>query len=136
MPLSPKQNEYICNANSRWNLKVGAVRSGKSYVDIAYTILRRLRERHGQAGLNLIIGVSRSTIERNVLEPMREIYTSRIVGSINAENIAIIGGEKVYCLGAEKRSQVAKIQGMSVKYAYGDEVAKWKQEVFTMLQSR
>lgn len=136
MQLSSKQNEYITNANSRWNLKVGAVRSGKSYVDIAYTILRRLRERHGQAGLNLIIGVSRSTIERNVLEPMREIYTSRIVGSINAENIAIIGGEKVYCLGAEKRSQVAKIQGMSVKYAYGDEVAKWKQEVFTMLQSR
>ena len=31
----------------------------------------------------------------------------------------------VYCLGAEKITQVAKIQGMSVKYCYGDEIAKW-----------
>ena len=43
MKLSQKQNEYIRNANARWNLKVGAVRSGKSYVDIAYMIPARIR---------------------------------------------------------------------------------------------
>lgn len=112
------------------------MRSGKSYVDIDTIILRRIRERAGMSGLNLILGVSKATIERNVLEPMREKYTDRLIGTINNQNIAIVCGEPVYCLGAEKVSQVAKVQGSSVKYAYGDEVAKWNKEVFTMLQSR
>lgn len=134
--LSPKQNEYIRNANRRWNLKVGAVRSGKSYVDVNYMIPARLRQGHGKSGLNLILGVSRETIERDVLQPMREMYTDRLVGTINSRNIANICGEDVYCLGAEKVSQVAKVQGMSVKYCYGDEIAKWNKDIFTMLQSR
>lgn len=67
---------------------------------------------------------------------MREIYTDALIGVINNRNIARICGEDVYCLGAEKISQVAKIQGMSIKYCYGDEVAKWNKEVFQMLKSR
>ncbi len=67
---------------------------------------------------------------------MREIYTEALVGNINSNNIAYIAGEEVYCLGAEKISQVAKIQGASIKYCYGDEVAKWNKEVFEMLKSR
>lgn len=136
MQLSPKQLEYVRSANNRWNLKVGAVRSGKSFVDIAYTIPARLRAVHGKDGLNVILGVSRETIERNVLKPMREIYTDRLVGMINSRNIVKVCGEDVYCLGAEKVSQVAKIVGSSIKYAYGDEIAKWNQEVFAILQSR
>lgn len=136
MKLSPKQNEYILNATRRWNLKIGAVRSGKSFTDIVYTIPARLREGHNKDGLNVILGVSRETIERNVLQPMRERYTDRLVGTINGRNIARVCGEDVYCLGAEKISQVAKIQGSSIKYCYGDEIAKWNREVFAMLQSR
>ena len=135
--LSPMQKEFIRNANKRYNLKVGAVRSGKSYVDTAFVIPYRIRERQGKKGLNLILGVSKESIERNVLEPMREIYTDRLIGNIKSStNQAMICGEPVYCLGAEKASQVAKIQGMSVKYCYGDEVAKWNRDVFKMLQSR
>lgn len=134
--LNPKQNEYILNANSRWNIKSGAVRSGKSFVDISYILPFRLRAVEEEAGLNAIIGVSKETIERNVLQPMREIYTSDIVGTINSRNIAMVCGVPVYCLGAEKASQVAKIQGASIKYCYGDEVAKWSKNVFEMLKSR
>lgn len=136
MQLTDKQNEYIRNANHRWNIKSGAVRSGKSFVDTAYTIPARIRERAKKDGLNVILGVSRDTIERNVLQPMREIYTDRLVGTINSRNIARVCGEDVYCLGAEKVSQVAKIQGASIKYAYGDEIAKWNKEVFEILKSR
>lgn len=134
--LSPKQNEYIRESNARWNLKIGAVRSGKSYVDVDYIIPQRLRNVSGKEGLAVIMGVSRETIERNVLQPMREKYTDRLVGNINSRNIARVCGEDVYCLGAEKVSQVAKIQGSSIKYCYGDEIAKWNKEVFSMLQSR
>lgn len=131
-----KQLEYICNATSRWNIKSGAVRSGKSFVDVNAIIPMRIRERIGKDGLVFIIGVSKETIERNVLQPMREKYTSAVVGTINNRNIAKVCGENVYCLGAEKVSQVAKIQGASAKYIYGDEVAKWNEEVFNMLKSR
>lgn len=136
MQLSRKQNEYIVNATHRWNIKSGAVRSGKSYVDTAFVVPFRIRERAGKPGLNAILGVSKESIERNVLQPMREIYTDKLIGNINNRNVARICGEDVYCLGAEKISQVAKIQGASIKYCYGDEVAKWNKEVFQMLKSR
>lgn len=136
MQLSKKQNEYIVNATHRWNIKSGAVRSGKSFVDTAFVIPFRIRERAGKPGLNVILGVSKESIERNVLQPMREIYTSKLIGTINNRNVAIICGEEVYCLGAEKVSQVSQIQGASIKYCYGDEIAKWNKEVFQMLKSR
>lgn len=134
--LNPKQNEYIRNANYRWNIKTGAVRSGKSYCDIAYVIPARLKAVKHESGLNVILGVSKETIETNVLQPMREIYTSEIVGTINSRNVAMICGVPVYCLGAEKASQVSKLQGKSIKYCYGDEIAKWSENVFAMLKSR
>lgn len=54
MQLSKKQNEYIVNATHRWNIKSGAVRSGKSYVDTAFVVPFRIRERTGKPGLNVI----------------------------------------------------------------------------------
>ena len=134
--LSEKQKIYANDANARWNFKCGAVRSGKSFVDTAYVIPQRLIDRIGKPGISVILGVSKSTIERNVLLPMREIYGSRRIGSINSENIAVLFGERVYCLGAEKISQVAKVQGASFKYCYGDEVARWNEDVFEMVKSR
>ena len=136
MQLSKKQNEYIVNATHRWNIKSGAVRSGKSYVDTVFMIPFRIRRVAKKPGLNVVLGVSKESIERNVLQPMRELYTSEMIGTINNRNIAMICGEECYCLGAEKVSQVAKIQGASIKYCYGDEIAKWNKEVFQMLKSR
>ena len=69
--LSPKQIEYTRNATHRWNIKSGAVRSGKSFVDTANVIPERIIQRIGLSGLVVIAGVSRETVERNVLEPMR-----------------------------------------------------------------
>lgn len=131
---SPKQDEFIRNATHRYNLKVGARRCGKTYLDNLWTIPTRILERAGLDGLYVILGVSKGTIERNVLQPLRQIYGRNMVGTINSNNIAKLFGEEVYCLGAEKISQVSKIQGTSIKYCYGDEVAKWNQEVFIMLQ--
>lgn len=134
MIISEKQKEYIREAHHRFCLKVGARRCGKTYLDNLWTIPTRILERSGKDGLYVILGVSKGTIERNVLQPLRQIYGKNMVGTINSSNIAKLFGEEVYCLGAEKISQVSKIQGTSIKYCYGDEVAKWNQEVFIMLQ--
>ena len=48
MPYTSKQKEYIARANKRWNFKSGAVRSGKSYVDVTAVIPMRIRERVGR----------------------------------------------------------------------------------------
>lgn len=135
MPFSVKQREYFDNANKRWNFKTGATRSGKTYMDY-YVIPKRIRARIGKPGLSVILGVTKSTIERNILEPMRNIWGEDLVGGISSSNICYLFGEKVYCLGAEKVSQVSKLRGSSIKYVYGDEVADWNEEVFEMLKSR
>ena len=135
MIISDKQKEFIRNATHRYNLKIGARRCGKTYLDNLWTIPSRILDRKGKDGLNVILGVSKGTIERNVLQPLRQIYGKTLVGNINSNNIAKLFGEEVYCLGAEKVNQVSKIQGTSIKYCYGDEVAKWSQEVFIMVQA-
>lgn len=131
--ISDKQAEFIREAKHRINLKIGARRSGKTYIDDLYVIPDRIMERRGLDGLCCIFGVSKGTIERNVLQPLRQIYGKTLIGTIGSNNIAIIFGEEVYCLGCEKISQVSKIQGTSIKYAYGDEIAKWNKEVFFMI---
>ena len=135
MPFTEKQKEFYMNASHRWNIKVGATRSGKTYGDY-YWIPKRIRNRIGKDGLCLILGVSKNTIERNILAPLRNIWGQDLVGTISTDNTCYLFGERVHCLGAEKVSQVAKIRGASVKYCYGDEIAEWNEEVFELLKSR
>lgn len=136
MLLSPKQTEFVRKGNRRWNFKGGATRSGKTYLDFRWIIPMRIRERIGKEGLVVILGVTKSTIERNVLEPMRNLYGDMLVGAISSDNTVMLFGEKCYALGAEKVSQVSKIRGASIKYCYGDEMADWSEEVFALLKSR
>lgn len=134
--ITPKQAEYIVNAHHRWNFAVGAVRSGKSHMAVQYIIPQGLRDRHGKKGINLILGASKENIERNVLEPMRQIWGVNMVSEINSRNWASIFGEKVYCIGAEKMNQVSKIRGSEIKFCYVDEIVDVNKEVFEMLKSR
>lgn len=134
--ITPKQAEYIVNAHHRWNFAVGAVRSGKSHMAVQYIIPQGLRDRHGKKGINLILGASKENIERNVLEPMRQIWGVNMVSEINSRNWASIFGEKVYCIGAEKMNQVSKIRGSEIKFCYVDEIVDINKEVFEMLKSR
>lgn len=134
--LSGKQIDYINNADKRWNLKIGAVRSGKSFADVAAVIPKRIIERMKKPGRVAFFGVSRDTIERNVLAPMREIYGDKRIGTINSRNMCRVFGQSVDCIGVEKANAIGKIQGMSLKYVYGDEIAKWNPDVFAMIESR
>ena len=134
--LTPKQAEYIRDAHHRWNVSCGAVRSGKSYLQISYTIPQRLMERSDKRGLKLILGATRANIERNILQPMRDIFGNSVASEINSKNYAKICGEKVYCIGADNIRQVAKIRGSEIAYCAIDEATDINEEVFEMLKSR
>lgn len=135
MQLSSKQKEFWNSANSRWNVKSGATRSGKTYLDY-YVIPRRIRAVAGKEGLVVILGNTKGTLQRNIIEPLQKIFTPALVTDIRSDNTAMLFGEKCYCLGADKVNQVDRIRGTSIKYCYGDEVVTWHEEVFNMLKSR
>lgn len=132
--LTNKQKEYWKYANHRWNIKEGATRSGKTYLDY-FLIPKRLRALKGD-GLVLLLGNTRGTLNRNILEPMRSIWGDDCVGSISSDGTLWLFGKKCYALGADKSSQVARLQGAGIEYCYGDEITTWNQDVFSMLKSR
>lgn len=135
MGFTPKQREFLDNANHRWNIKEGATRSGKTYLDY-FVIPRRIRRVAGLPGLIVILGNTKGTLQRNIIEPLQDMYSAELVSSIRSDNTAMLFGEKAYCLGADKVNQVNRIRGSSIKYCYGDEMATWHEDVFTMLKSR
>ena len=135
MQLSPKQKEFWNQPFHRWNIKHGATRTGKTYLDF-FMIPRRIRERAGKEGLVVQIGNTKGTLQRNVIDPMIELYGTGLVSPIRSDNTAMMFGEKVYCLGADTKKHVNRLRGASIKYCYGDEVVTWEEEVFEMLKSR
>lgn len=134
MSLTEKQREYLRNCNHRWNVKTGATGSGKSFVDMAATIPKRINACKGE-GLIVLMGNTRGTLDRNILEPMREIWPG-CVGNIRSDNTVMMFGKKCYALGADNKKHVARIQGATFEYVYGDEVTTWSEDVFQMLKSR
>ena len=135
MSFSVKQQEYFRKAVHRWNVKTGATRSGKTFMDY-YVIPKRLRAVSGKDGLNVILGHTKGTLQRNIIEPLQNIWGTALVSDIRSDNTAQMFGEKVHCLGADKVTRVDVLRGMSVKYCYGDEVVTWHKDVFNMLKSR
>ena len=133
--FTQKQKEYFRNATHRWNIKEGATRSGKTHMDY-YVIPKRIRRVAGKEGLIVLLGNTKGTLTRNIIDPLQSMYGTRLVSSIRSDNTADLFGEKCYCLGADKVSQVDRLRGSSISYCYGDEVVTWNEEVFGMLKSR
>lgn len=134
MPLTEKQVEYLQNCSHRWNVKTGATGSGKSFLDFTVTIPKRIVAARGE-GLLVLLGNTRGTLERNILEPMRQWWPGQI-GIIRSDNTVELFGKKVYALGADNKKHVSHIQGATFEYVYGDEVTTWSEDVFQMLKSR
>lgn len=140
MIYTEKQKLDIKYGNHRWNVKSGATRSGKTYLDIDFKIVDRIIERRGKSGIAIICGKNYGTIERNVIIPLREVY-GNLIGSItntskNKSTHIMIVDEPVYLFGAGDISRIDTLRGSSVKYAYCDEVVSYNPLFFEMLKSR
>ena len=135
MGFSKMQREYFQKATHRWNIKQGATRSGKTYMDY-FVIPKRIRRVAGEDGLVVLLGNTKGTLQRNIIEPLQNIWGVELVSNIRNDNTAMLFGEKCYCLGADKVNQVDRLRGYSIKYCYGDEVVTWHEDVFEMLKSR
>lgn len=135
MYLTEKQTEYLRSAHCRWNFKVGAARSGKTFCDL-FTVPMRIRS-CDRGGSVVLIGYTVGTLCRNLLDPMRRFWGDGLVGGASGKSDSVmLFGRLCYLLGADKVNQVERLQGMSIAYCYGDEVTTWNEEVFQMLKSR
>lgn len=128
------QSKYLLNCNHRWNVKTGATGSGKTYVDIVVTIPKRIIAARGE-GLLVLLGNTRGTLQRNIIEPMQVIWPG-CISNLRSDNTIQMFGKKVYVLGADSKKHVTRIQGASFEYVYGDEITTWNEDVFQMLKSR
>lgn len=137
MRLTEKQREVwrqSVHDPKRWNISVGAVRSGKTRLDhfrIPYRIMHA-----DKGGAVALIGCTEGTLERNILAPMREMYSKDLVGRIKDGGAVRLFGRDCFAFGASRKDSADKLQGMSISYCCGDEITTWDESVFRMLMSR
>lgn len=131
MPLSPKQIQSFQEANKRFNIWVGAVRSGKTYSSILKLIDLI---KNGPPGSGMIIGVNRDTIQRNVLLELYKFLGFSPPGTKTTETK--LYGRNIYFVGAHDEGAVRRIQGSTLAFAYVDEATCIPAPFWRMLLSR
>lgn len=134
--FSQKQKDvffHSIRSPARYNICCGAVRSGKTYIDL-FRIPVRLRKLPPDENA-AVIGNTQLSAERNIIEPLRKIWGSSLVGRIKDGKINMFGRD-CFVIGADRADAAEKLRGSSLGYVYGDEITTWNEEVFRMIQSR
>ncbi len=131
MLTSPKQDKSFCEATHRFNIWVGAVRSGKTFSSI-HAFINFLK--YGPPGDAMIIGVNRATIHRNVLTTLYKILGFPCPSPMS--NKTSLYGRDLYFVGAPDVSAVTTIQGSTLAMAYIDEAVCIPEEFWKMLETR
>ncbi len=117
----------------RLNIFEGSVRSGKTYISMIVWGLWVAGSPKEQA--YLMAGKTLTTLKRNVLEPMSELFGSSFRYSLSKKEARLFG-RRIYLEGAANAGAESKIRGMTLCGAYCDELSLFGEDFFTMLLSR
>lgn len=131
MLTSPKQDKSLIEAVHRFNIWVGAVRSGKTFSSI-YAFIDFLK--HGPPGDAMIVGVNRGSIDRNILTTMYKILGFPCPSPKCMKTR--LYGRDLYFVGAPDVSAVTTIQGSTLAMAYVDEATCIPEPFWKMLETR
>lgn len=131
MTTSPKQDRSFCESEKRFNIWVGAVRSGKTFSSLE-RFVHDLR--YAPPGDAMIIGVNRSSLQRNIIRPL----FMRMGFPIPTEKAqqTNVYGRTIWFVGAPDISAVSTIQGSTLALAYVDEATNIPEPFWKMLESR
>lgn len=135
--IAPKQlwcAQQIAAHSPRVAMYVGAIRSGKT-VGSFFPFLRTAREVQHKGDL-LMIGKSLTTLERNVLSPMAQLFGEELISYRTGAQSATVAGMPVRLLSAYDRSSYKKLRGSTVAAWLGDEVTLWPENFFSELLGR
>jgi PBSX family phage terminase large subunit len=135
--LSPKQRTSIAEATARINLWEGSVRSGKTLSSII-AFLEALRT--GPRGPVALIGKTRDTVARNIIDPMADLFGTLAPAAVQYTRgapTAVILGRLCHVMGANDARSEGRIRGLTLALAYVDEAslvtrAFWGQLLFRL----
>lgn len=138
--LSPKQIRSIVEALRVEQIALwsGAVRSGKTIASLlAFLIAVSVAP---DTGLIVMIGKTRETIERNLIEPLQSValfgVLAKQVHHTRGATTATILGRTVHLIGANDVRAEDRIRGMTIALAYVDEATLLPRGFWMMLLSR
>jgi len=138
-PFSQKQVEFIRNANAKFNLAHGAVRTGKTVC----SLFRFMKEVYGCPGDSIaIIGYSQGTIYKNIISLL---INSEELGffkdfcswfKTNNNSVLRFGLKSIFCVGAGDEGALGQIQGITLDLCYCDEMTLYPESVIDMIKTR
>jgi PBSX family phage terminase large subunit len=130
--LSTKQKDSILDAACRLNIWEGSIRSGKT---IASILAWLIYVRTAPPGPLAVIGKTRDTIARNVLDVIAEIAPGAISYTRGAPTCRIFG-RLVHVIGANDAKAERILRGLTLAGAYVDEITVIPEGFFVQLLGR
>lgn len=136
MSLSPRQIDSIRDSLSeehRFTIWDGAIRSGKTISSLLAWLAWLPTAPDGPLA---IIGKTRVTIGRNILDVIEQIEPDAITYFTQKSDYAVMMGRKVQLIGASDAGSESKVRGLTLAGAYVDEVTLLPEPFFVQLLGR
>jgi PBSX family phage terminase large subunit len=131
--LQAKALDAVPLCTHRFNIFEGSVRSSKTVTSLLPWLDF---VRHGPKGPLLMVGKTGDTLKRNTIDPLTEMLgASRCAHNIGTRELKLLG-RTLYLASANDEKAAAKIAGLTLAGAYGDELSTWPESFFRMLGSR
>lgn len=136
-PFSPKQVDFILNAEAKFNLAHGSVRSGKT-VAVFFKFLQKALTCPGES--IWILGRSISDIYENCIvliftHPSFLVFKPFCTWSKH-DKILTFGNKKIRAIGAGDEGALAAIQGKTFDLCYCNEMTLYPENVLQMIITR
>lgn len=129
-----KHAHSIVRSTEHLNLWHGSVRSAKTITSL-FRWLTYIDEEAPPGDLYMI-GKTERTLERNVLNPLKDLLGHRAVKHNRGLGELQILGRRHYIVGASDERAEQKLRGPTAAGVYGDEVSTWPESAWKMALSR
>ncbi len=131
--LSPRQREFYYNSTAFLNIAEGAVRSGKTWVNLnRFAVHTQL----APPGDMMMVGRTRETVLRNAIAPLQEMFGTRRVRYNRGTGVLFVGDRTVWVVGINDAQAEAKIRGATLAGCYVNEVTVLQEDAFAQLYDR
>lgn len=134
-PLSPKQLKFIIEANSRWNLAHGSVRTGKT----VGTVFRFMQDADKCPDSKIyIVGHTFDTAYRNIVRLLmesEELSIFRPFLTWSGKKL-LFKDKTITVLGAKDEGAIGNFQGDTHSLTYCDEITLYPESIIDMIDTR
>lgn len=134
-PFSPKQLQFIIEANSRWNLAHGSVRTGKT----VGTVFRFMQDAANCPDSKIyIVGHTFDTAHRNVVRLLMEsdeLSIFRPFLTWSGKKL-LFKDKTITVLGAKDEGAIGNFQGDTHSLTYCDEITLYPESIIDMIDTR